>query len=277
MVLLTGLGDNAHVYDQFAFQFTDYFHVIGITRRGYPPSSQPEKGYDVDTRARDDIAVLDSLGVSRAVFVGHSIAGSELSAIGIKYRDRVEKLVYLDAFDVSKRFKLPEIPPTPFTEADYRSLQILLAADQRLENILRPAQEVCISVQFDENGAITGSTTPGQIPQAILQGSQEPASSSTDWAKVEAPRLGIFQQPSVQGRLPFYWYLSAEDKKRFDENWPAIVKWFTDTTDAFAAEQPGRPKPVVYRLPDAPHYFYLNDQAFVVLVMREFLLGKAGK
>jgi hypothetical protein len=39
MVLLTGSGDNAHVYDQFAFQFTDYFHVIGITRRGYLPSS----------------------------------------------------------------------------------------------------------------------------------------------------------------------------------------------------------------------------------------------
>jgi hypothetical protein len=44
MVLLTGLGDNAHVYDQFAFQFTDHFHVIGITRRGYPPSSLPKPG-----------------------------------------------------------------------------------------------------------------------------------------------------------------------------------------------------------------------------------------
>ena len=52
MVLLTGLGDNAHVYDQFAFQFTDYFHVIGITRRGFLPSSQPRNGYDVPTRAR---------------------------------------------------------------------------------------------------------------------------------------------------------------------------------------------------------------------------------
>ncbi len=29
MVLITGLGDNAHVYDQFAFQFSDYFHVNG--------------------------------------------------------------------------------------------------------------------------------------------------------------------------------------------------------------------------------------------------------
>ena len=37
MVLLTGSGDNAHVLDYFAFQFTNYFHVIGITRRGWLP------------------------------------------------------------------------------------------------------------------------------------------------------------------------------------------------------------------------------------------------
>src|SRR6516162_291848 len=59
LVLLTGMGDNAHVYDQFAHQFTDRFHVIGITRRGFGRLSQPAHGYDLDTRARDDIAVLD--------------------------------------------------------------------------------------------------------------------------------------------------------------------------------------------------------------------------
>src|SRR6476661_6411475 len=72
MVLLTGLGDNAHVFDNFAFQFTDYFHVIGITRRGYLPSSQPPGGYDIPTRAADDIAVLNAFGIDKAVFVGHS-------------------------------------------------------------------------------------------------------------------------------------------------------------------------------------------------------------
>jgi len=35
MILLTGAGDNAHVYDEFAYQFTDRFHVVGITRRGF--------------------------------------------------------------------------------------------------------------------------------------------------------------------------------------------------------------------------------------------------
>ena len=99
LVLLTGLGDNAHVYDQFAYQFTDRFHVIGITRRGFGRSSQPAHGYDLDTRARDDIAVLDKLNIRQAVFVGHSVAGTELSKLGAAYPDRVKKLVYLDALD----------------------------------------------------------------------------------------------------------------------------------------------------------------------------------
>ena len=72
MVLVTGLGDNAHVYDQFAFQFTEDFRVIGITG-GFLPSSQPNDGYDVPTRAADDIAVLDAMGIEKAVFVGHSL------------------------------------------------------------------------------------------------------------------------------------------------------------------------------------------------------------
>jgi non-heme chloroperoxidase len=280
MVLLTGLGDNAHVYDQFAFQFTDSFHVIGITRRGYPPSSLPgagpnqATGYDPGTRAHDDIAVLDHFGISKAVFVGHSVAGSELSTLAVKYADRVENLVYLDAYDLSKRFQLPDIPAVPSTEADQKSLHSLLAASERLEDILRPAQAVCFAVEFGKNGRITDSTTPGWVPEAILTGVQEPASAPTNWANVAAPRLGIFSQPSVAGKLAFYWYLSAQDQQKFDQNWPGIVQWYAATTDEFAAEQPGRPKPVVYRLPDAPHHFYLNDQALVVRVMREFLLGK---
>jgi pimeloyl-ACP methyl ester carboxylesterase len=120
MVLLTGSGDNAHVFDYFAFQFTNFFHVIGITCRGWLPSSQPTNGYDVETRAADDIKVLDALGIKKAVFVGHSIAGAELSKIAVKDPNYVDKLVYLDASDLSERNTFSDIPePFPlFTEAD---------------------------------------------------------------------------------------------------------------------------------------------------------------
>src|SRR5262245_15049623 len=56
MVLLTGLGDNAHAYDQFAHLFTDRFHVSGITRRRFGSSSQHAHGYPPDSCARDDAA-----------------------------------------------------------------------------------------------------------------------------------------------------------------------------------------------------------------------------
>src|SRR5580658_9229787 len=34
LVLLAGIGNTAHAYDDFAPGFTDRFHVIAITRRG---------------------------------------------------------------------------------------------------------------------------------------------------------------------------------------------------------------------------------------------------
>jgi pimeloyl-ACP methyl ester carboxylesterase len=151
MVLLTGSGDNAHVYDYFAFQFTDFFHVIGITRRGWLPSSQPENGYDVETRATDDIKVLDALGIQKAVFVGHSIAGSELSKIAVKYPSYVDKLVYLDAADISERYTFPDIP-LPFmlfTDADFKSLFTFQAAYARLVGVREPIPAICLSLEFD--------------------------------------------------------------------------------------------------------------------------------
>ena len=177
MVLLTGAGDNAHVFDYFAFQFTDFFHVIGITRRGWLPSSQPKNGYDVETRAADDIAVLDALGIRKAVFVGHSIAGAELSKIGAKYPSYVDKLVYLDASDLSERNTFPDIPGPfdLFTDADGRSLFALQAAYARLLAVREPIPAICLSFAFDKDGMVTGTSTPESIIAQLSAGVNIPA------------------------------------------------------------------------------------------------------
>jgi len=61
VVFLAGLGNSAHVFDDFAPQFTDHFHVLAITRRGYGASSQPASGYGSARLAADMKAVLDTL------------------------------------------------------------------------------------------------------------------------------------------------------------------------------------------------------------------------
>jgi non-heme chloroperoxidase len=100
VVLLTGLGSNAHVFDRFAPKLTAWYHVYGITRRGIGASSAPlptSANYAADRLANDVLAVLDTLRLKRPILVGHSIAGEEMSSIGSRFPDRVSGLVYLDA------------------------------------------------------------------------------------------------------------------------------------------------------------------------------------
>ena len=267
MVFLAGGGDNAHVYDQFAYQFTDYFHVIGITRRGYLPSSQPRTGYDVATRAADDVAVLDAFGIEKAVFVGHSAAGAELSKLGQAYPKRVDKLVYLDAADLAERF-LPtrREPPSPdYTDADLKSLQAFQAATARLQALRAPPQAACHGLQFRADGSILDSTTPDWIPAKISKSVD--ASPPTNWASIKAPRLGIFALFTREARQAWYWYLSPADQAKFDEAWGPIVDWHRDTIDKFKAGNSAN----TFLLPGAPHYVYINSEAEVVRWMRDFL------
>jgi non-heme chloroperoxidase len=97
LVLLAGLGNTAHVFDDFAPKLTPEYHVYGITRRGYGASSAPASGYSADRRGDDVLAVLDALKIDRPVLVGHSIAGDELSSVGTRHPERVAALIYIDA------------------------------------------------------------------------------------------------------------------------------------------------------------------------------------
>lgn len=97
IILLSGLGNTAAVFDELAPLLTPFHRVLGLTRRGYGPSSTTNDGYDVATRVADALAALDALGVRRALLVGHSIAGDELTGIAQARPDLLAGLVYLDA------------------------------------------------------------------------------------------------------------------------------------------------------------------------------------
>src|SRR5689334_14021608 len=112
IVLLAGLGNTAHVFDEFAPRLTTMGHVYGITRRGYGKSSVPAEGYDADRLADDVVAVLDALKLERPVLIGHSIAGEELSSLAARYPQRARGLVYLDAVG-DRTAPMPRLPAVP--------------------------------------------------------------------------------------------------------------------------------------------------------------------
>ena len=268
MVLLTGLGDNAHVFDEFAYQFTERFHVIGITRRGFGRSSQPARGYDLDTRTRDDIAVLDKLDIRSAIFVGHSIAGTELSKLAAVYPDRVKKLVYLDALDIGSGgwSKIPQPPLAPeLTAADMESVQRFAAASARDDGYRKPLAAVCNMVRMDASGRILGPVTPPEISGKLIATLQPAA-----YDRIHAPALGIFNKLSTTYRLPYYWTLKPAEQPEFNRSIDALSRWTTGAIQRFRSEVKGSR---VVEVPNTNHYVYIVEEALVVREMRKFLLG----
>lgn len=269
LVLITGSGDNAHVYDEFAHQFTDRFRVVGITRRGYGRSSQPAHGYDLDTRARDDIAVLDKLNIRQAIFVGHSLGGTELSKLGAAYPERVKKLVYLDALDIGADgwAALPQPPPAPEGPAtELESVQRLAAASALDDGYRKPLAAMCNMVRTDPSGKVIGAVTPPEITRK-LQAGLKPA----EYGRIQAPALGIFNRITLRYRMPYYQKLAPAQQVEFERSIQALAPWIEGAIQRFRSEVKNAR---VIELQDTNHYIFIVEEGLVVREMRKFLLEK---
>ena len=122
LVLLTGYGSSAHVFDQFATRLTNRFRVVALTRRGTAPSSRPLSGYDLETLTADILAVSDALKFDRLHVAAHSLGGAEATQLATTRRDRVASVVYLDAAldaapaeAIRKQAPIPNPQPAPGT------------------------------------------------------------------------------------------------------------------------------------------------------------------
>jgi non-heme chloroperoxidase len=88
---------------QMMFFLAQGYRVIAHDRRGHGRSSQTSEGHDMDTYAADAFAVVEHLGLTNAIHIGHSTGGGEVTRYVAKYGKggRVAKAVLISA-----------IPPT---------------------------------------------------------------------------------------------------------------------------------------------------------------------
>ncbi len=96
LILIHGLADNPHIYDDLAPAFTDRFRVIAYARRGHGLSGAKEP-YDMATLTEDLRGLMDALGITKAHLAGWSMGGDEITAMAGTHPDRVDRIVYLDA------------------------------------------------------------------------------------------------------------------------------------------------------------------------------------
>lgn len=268
VVLLAGLGNTAHVYDDFAPKLAARYHVYGITRRGFGASSVPAAGYEADRLGDDVLAVLDSLKLTRPVLAGHSVAGEELSSIGSRHPNRVAGLVYLDAvwpfaFDdgkgLAKDFeelqkKTPH-PPAPGA-ADRASIGAYQAYFRRHYGFVFPEAELREEFVVAPDGSLGKSRILPRVTQAIIAGGKK-------FTEILAPALAICADPQDLGP----WIRNNED--------PAARAAYQTTADfkekLAKAFENGVPGAHVVRLRDANHQVTLTNEADVLREMDAFV------
>lgn len=264
IVLLAGLEDTAHVYDEFATKLTGTYHVYGITRRGFGASSVPDTGYSADRLGDDVLAVIDSLGLRRPILVGHSIAGQELSSVGSRHPEKVAGLVYLeaayfyayydpsrgnltlDALDVQR--KLDQLQPGKGPTDQRALIRELLNGDlpQLQKDLKETLKDLESSPPPPPQPAASSEFSP---TQAILHGMQK-------YTKISVPVLAIQAFPRRLGPEEM-----GDDPASRDAAKARMLKLVGGQIKAFRS---GVPSARVITLPDADHYIYRSNEADVL-------------
>ena len=96
LVLIPGLGDSPHCYDDLGPALQDRYRVLAYARRGHG-RSEAKPPYDAATLAEDLRQLADSLGLGIVNLAGWSLGGREITRFAELYPARVRKIVYLDA------------------------------------------------------------------------------------------------------------------------------------------------------------------------------------
>jgi pimeloyl-ACP methyl ester carboxylesterase len=268
VVLLAGNGQTAHSFDDFAPLLLRFYHVYGITRRGFGASSRPVTGYRTDRRADDVLAILDSLELKHPVLAGHSIAGEELSSIGSRRPDRVAGLIYLDAstgayddgargdfvVDVDElKFHLDALRVAG-SKGEAAVMDSLLTLLRRTD---LPALESALAKMQD-----TLRFLPPRLDYPLMPPPATGAAGAIDagrqrYKSIHRPMLAIFRAPNSPAGVGVDSAITQ--------------RWLQQTPEFPGRFARGFPQATVVLLPNATHFLFRSNPDEVVSAMRGFI------
>lgn len=199
LILIHGIANSPHIFDDLAPLLRDRFHVIAYARRGHGQSEAPAGPYDANALVGDLVRLLDNLHIERANLLGWSMGGNEVTEFAGRYPDRVEKIVYLEGgYDWSdpvffKAFTdiLAANSPKPETLRSLDALRTWYHAAWIGRDVpWTPALEAFLrdAVRIEPNGQVD------PVPSIEVFGAlhQTLGTWRRDYTKVSAPALAIY-------------------------------------------------------------------------------------
>lgn len=96
VLAIHGITSTSRTWLASARALGDRAALIAVDLRGRGSSHELPPPFGLDAHVRDMIAVLDHLGLERAVVTGHSLGAYVAARLATTHPDRVERLVFVD-------------------------------------------------------------------------------------------------------------------------------------------------------------------------------------
>ncbi|MFG3050862.1 alpha/beta fold hydrolase [Kitasatospora sp. NPDC048239] len=188
VVLLPGMLDSRTAYRHLHPLLTAAGRrVITMDLRGFGESSITWDDYSPAAIATDVIALLDHLGIERAVLAGNSYSGASVVKVAGDAPGRVAGIVLLDAF-------IENLPPNALQRAAFGVMGALLVHSPAFWGLYhrKMAYPGARPADFDAyvDGLVAAMRTPGR--KAATRGYVRGDSAPTGWsAAVQCPALVV--------------------------------------------------------------------------------------
>lgn len=163
IVLIHGFGGSAYDYRLTLPALAEHCRVIAVDLPGFGYSDRGAATEISGSAWVDTLAeLLAQLGVTRAVFVGHSLGGAVVERFAARYPEMVERLVLVAAVSAGDRRPMP--PAGALFTVIATLVQGLLAASSRLERLAQ-------SRTVYDPSFMTGDVLAGHIQPLRVRGS----------------------------------------------------------------------------------------------------------
>ncbi len=93
VLLLHGWPQHWYMWRRVMERLAPHFRLIAPDLRGFGWSEAPGRGYDGDTFAADQVALLDALEIESASVIGHDWGGWTAFLLGIDHAERIDRMV----------------------------------------------------------------------------------------------------------------------------------------------------------------------------------------
>ena len=268
ILFISGLGNTAHVFEDFAPKFINDYHVYGMTRRGFGKSERTNIGFDTDTLVKDITKVLNYIGLKKIILIGHSIAGDEISTFARTFPNKILATVYLDAalnhsYDDSILGKSPQKPSPP---NDFKPTLNNLEEDYfKSHGFYFPIGEINNSWgKFDNNRLLVNDTTTYYGFTKIIQ-----ALKPITYKNIKCPSLAIYvKAPTAPDRFKAYDLFDSTNKRIAEEALPRWTNYYTTEIERYKKECSNCK---VEEILGAHHVIFLSHPKETEILIRNFL------